>query len=74
MLPGEQSSRVAEAKRLYRRVLASWANDALELRRLGLDRPGYRTMSRSIGREREGDRVGQRGCRALSSRPSRAWN
>jgi hypothetical protein len=37
---GEQAR--IEAQRMFRRVLASWASDALALRRAGLDRPSYR--------------------------------
>jgi hypothetical protein len=33
---------VAAARAKYRRVLASWAQDLLGLRRRGLDRPGFR--------------------------------
>lgn len=36
---------VAAARGRLRRVLGSWASDLLELRRLGLDRPGYRPMA-----------------------------
>lgn len=33
---------VAAARAKYRRVLASWAQDLMGLRRRGLDRPGFR--------------------------------
>lgn len=33
---------VAAARVKYRRVLSSWAQDLLALRRRGLDRPGFR--------------------------------
>jgi hypothetical protein len=42
-LPEAQpSDAVAEAQRMFRAVLAPWVSDLLELRRRGLDRPGFR--------------------------------
>lgn len=37
------------ARAMYRRVLASWASDLLELRRRGLDTPGPRRASTWCG-------------------------
>ncbi len=42
---GSDEARKACA-RLFRRTLASWASDALELRRRGLDRPSVRWSER----------------------------
>lgn len=33
-----------QAQQMFRRVLASWASDALALRRAGLDRPSLRLV------------------------------
>lgn len=41
--PQAQATDSAEhARRMFRAVLAPWAADLLELRRRGLDRPGFR--------------------------------
>ena len=37
----DAAQRVADAKSMYRRVLAQWAQDVLILRANGLDRPGW---------------------------------
>lgn len=51
----ETERAVREAKRKFRRVLCSWASDALALRRAGLDQP---TFGRGMGvRNRHGPRV-----------------
>ncbi len=44
MIPGMQPRplTLAEVRRMYRGVLASWASDLMELRRRGLDVPGAR--------------------------------
>lgn len=42
----------ATARQLFQRVLGSWASDLLELRRRGLDRPGYRPRQDEAMRQR----------------------
>lgn len=37
---------VDDARRMYRRVLATWAMDVLALRAAGLDKPGFRLGER----------------------------
>jgi len=37
----DATERVAQAKAMYRRVLAQWAQDVLILRAKGCDRPGW---------------------------------
>ncbi|MCC6283772.1 MAG: hypothetical protein IT439_00510 [Phycisphaerales bacterium] len=43
MPPRKTEDPFAEARRQYRRVLASWSQDLLRLRRLGWDRPCFRS-------------------------------
>lgn len=41
----EADSARREAERMYTRVLMAWAQDYLQLRRSGLERPGWRVAS-----------------------------
>ncbi len=52
-----------DARAAYRRVLASWAQDVMELRRRGLDRPTLRRGAWSTGHEPAGthDKTGAQG-------------
>ena len=41
--PAEADRVVTEARQLFQRTLSAWVCDLLELRRAGLDRPGWVT-------------------------------
>lgn len=43
---------MALAREKFHRVLGSWASDLLELRRLGLDRPGFRPLATASNDDR----------------------
>ncbi len=44
----EPAEAIAEARRMFRAVLAPWASDLLELRRRGLDHPCFRRTLRPV--------------------------